>query len=119
MAGSFGLSGGVLYIPLLVIGLGMNLKNAAVTSLVLKMPTAIVNIITAGASGQFSSFEDNGLAWYLPLIVLAGSLIGSQIGPLLNKRMNDKQMLTVFNSVMSILVVWEVIYGSLMVTGIL
>lgn len=118
MSGTFGLSGGVLYVPLLVVGLGMNLKSAAVTSLVLKMPTALANIITAGASGQFSSFEANGLAWYLPLIILIGSLIGSQIGPLLNKRMNGKQMTLVFNVVMSVLMVWELIYGSLMLAEI-
>jgi len=119
LSGSFGFSGGVLFIPLLVIGLSMSLKKAAVTSLLLKLVTAAVNISVAGGSGQFNSFALDGVYEWLPLLILPGSFIGALIGPRISKIITDKSMMKVFNVVMITIVIWEVINSILMFKHIL
>ncbi len=120
MSGTFGLSGGVLFMPLLIIGLNMKLKDAAVTSLILKLGAALTNIVVIGASGQFQSDLVNvGIPWYFPLIIIGGAFIGSQIGPKLNTKLTDKHMKVLFNSIMSLMFVWEVVDGILITVGTL
>ena len=118
LSGTLGLSGGVMFIPLLVIGLNMKLKDAAVTSLLLKFGAASANIIVGGVSGQFSDFESNNVYWFLPLTILIGSIIGSQLGVFFHKKISDKNMLILFNCIMSILFCWEIISFALSLTGI-
>jgi len=61
LSGTFGLSGGIVFVPLLVVGLQMSLKEAAVTSLVLKLAASIANIVAGASSGQFAAFESHGV----------------------------------------------------------
>lgn len=61
LAGSFGLSGGVLFVPFLVVGLKMEPKQVAVNSLTLKLVTSLANVITGLGAGQYQEFETNGV----------------------------------------------------------
>jgi len=119
LSGSLGLSGGVLYMPLLVIGLSMSLKKAAVTSLLLKLASATTNIIVSGVSGQFTSFAIDGIYQWLPLLILPGSFIGAIIGPRISKKITDRTMHIVFNIVMSLILMWEVVNSILLFTNVL
>ena len=118
-SGSMGISGGVLFIPLLVIGLGMNLKEAAVNAIFLKIFAAAANITVGAASGQYADFQSHGVEWYLPLIIIIGSIPGSFIGPIFSKKMNDRKIKLTFNVVMSIILIWEMILSILISQGIM
>lgn len=107
LSGSFGLSGGIVFIPLLALFLKMKLKDAVVISLVLKLVTSITNIIVGVASMQFFEFEADGVYWFLPIIIIIGSFFGSQIGPVWNKKLTEKQINILFNCVMSIILIYE------------
>ena len=119
MSGTFGLSGGILYVPLLVIVLGFSLKQAAVTSLAIKLPVAVINLVALGASGQFDTFGDAGLVWYLPLIIVIGSIAGAIIGPKISKKVNEKTMKIIFVSVMVSLFILEVSHWLLLLFNVL
>lgn len=108
-SGSMGISGGVLFIPLLVIGLQMSLKEAAVNAIFLKIFAAAANITVGIASGQYDDFQSHGVEWYLPLIIIIGSIPGSFVGPMLSKRMKSGQIKLTFNVVMSIVLTWEIV----------
>ena len=119
LTGSIGLSGGVIFMPLLVVGLKKDLKEAAVTSLVLKLGVSLMNIIAALSVGQYQAFESHGVYWYLPLIIIVGSLAGAFIGPMFQKKISNKTMKVLFNVVMAILVVWEFTHAALLLTNVM
>ncbi len=119
LAGSFGLSGGVLFVPFLVIGLKMEPKQVAVNSLILKLVTSLANVIAGLADHQYQNFEANGVFWWAPLAVIGGTIVGSQIGPIFNKRMSNRQISIGFNVVLGSIFVWELISATLMVEEIL
>ena len=118
-SGSMGISGGVLFIPLLVIGLGMSLKKAAVNAIFLKIFAAAANITVGLSSGQYGDFTANGVLWYLPLIIVIGSIPGSFIGPMLSKKMTEKKTMILFNTVMGIILTWEITLTILISQGIM
>ena len=105
--------------PLLVVGLKKDLKEAAVTSLVLKLGVSLMNIIAALSVGQYQAFESHGVYWYLPLIIIVGSLAGAFIGPVFQKKISNKTMSILFNIVMATLVVWEFTHAALLLTNVM
>lgn len=113
LSGSFGLSGGVLFIPLLTVGLKMDLKSAVITSLSLKLVTSIANLASGIGTSQFMEFENNNVYWFAPLVIIIGSIVGSQIGPILSKPITKRQMKMLFLIVMIIIFIWEIIQGNL------
>ena len=126
LSGTIGLSGGVLFMPILVVGLKKDMKEAAVTSLVLKIGAAAVNISAGLIDHQFQDFEhysspDHEYVVYqwLPLLIIPGSLIGAFIGPMFQKKVTDKQMRILFNCVMACVITWELVQGILLVTGVM
>ncbi len=118
-SGALGISGGVLFIPLLVIGRGMTLKDAAVNSIMLTLMISFANIMTGIGTGSYSHFESNGFPWYLPLIIIAGSIPGALIGPLISKRIQHNHVQLILNIVLSGVVVWEVTSAILISQGIM
>lgn len=108
LSGSFGLSGGVLFVPILAIGLKLPAKDIAVNSLALKLVTSFVNVIADLASGQYQSFEEHSVYWWAPLVIIIGAFIGSQIGPMFNKKMSNKQISIAFNIVLGAVLIWEI-----------
>lgn len=119
LAGSFGLSGGVLFVPFLVIGLKMEPKQVAVNSLTLKLVTSLANVIAGFGDRQYQEFEDHGVFWWAPLAVIGGTVIGSQIGPIFNKKMTNKQVAIGFNIVLGSICIWEFTSATLMYEGVL
>lgn len=72
VAGMFGVGGGAIIVPLLVVFAGFEQKRASGTSLAAIVPTAIVGAISYGLRGDID----------LPaaVILIVGAVIGAQIG---------------------------------------
>lgn len=72
MSGLFGVGGGTVIVPLLVLMLHFDQRFAAGTSLAAIVPTAIVGVISYAVT--------DSVAWIPALILAAGSVVGAQIG---------------------------------------
>ncbi|KAA9089862.1 sulfite exporter TauE/SafE family protein [Microbacterium radiodurans] len=72
LSGLFGVGGGTVIVPLLVLFLGFDQRLAAGTSLAAIVPTASVGVISYALTGS--------VAWIPALILAAGAVIGAQIG---------------------------------------
>ncbi len=72
MSGLFGVGGGTVIVPLLVLLLGFDQRLAAGTSLAAIVPTASVGVISYAINGD--------VAWIPALILAAGAVGGAQIG---------------------------------------
>ncbi|NYF17743.1 hypothetical protein HDC37_002588 [Microbacterium sp. AK009] len=72
MSGLFGVGGGTVVVPLLVLVLGYGQRLAAGTSLAAIVPTAAVGVIAYAVN--------DSVAWIPALILAAGAVVGAQIG---------------------------------------
>lgn len=72
LSGLFGVGGGTVIVPLLVLLLRFDQRRAAGTSLAAIVPTASVGVISYALSGS--------VAWVAALILAAGAVVGAQIG---------------------------------------
>lgn len=72
LSGLFGVGGGTVIVPLLVLLLGFDQRFAAGTSLAAIVPTASVGVITYAIDGH--------VAWIPALILAAGAVLGAQVG---------------------------------------
>jgi len=80
LSGLFGVGGGTVIVPLLVLVLGMDQRLAAGTSLAAIVPTATVGVISYAVHGS--------VAWIPALILAAGAVIGAQVGTWLLPRVS-------------------------------
>ncbi|WP_424980911.1 sulfite exporter TauE/SafE family protein [Microbacterium sp. S308A+] len=81
LSGLFGVGGGTVIVPLLVLVLGFDQRLAAGTSLAAIVPTASIGVISYAASGS--------VAWIPALILAVGAVIGAQIGTRLLPRISQ------------------------------
>lgn len=81
LSGLFGVGGGTVIVPLLVLFLSFDQRLSAGTSLAAIVPTASVGVISYAASGS--------VAWIPALILAAGAVIGAQIGTRLLPRISQ------------------------------
>ncbi|WP_040166279.1 sulfite exporter TauE/SafE family protein [Microbacterium gorillae] len=81
LSGLFGVGGGTVIVPLLVMLLAFNQRYAAGTSLAAIVPTATVGVISYALEGA--------VAWIPALILAAGAVIGAQIGTALLPRISQ------------------------------
>ena len=81
LSGLFGVGGGTVIVPLLVLMLGFDQRLAAGTSLAAIVPTASVGVVSYAVSGS--------VAWIPALILAAGAVIGAQIGTRLLPRISQ------------------------------
>jgi uncharacterized membrane protein YfcA len=72
LAGMFGVGGGVLMVPLLIVAGGLDQRRAAATSLLAIMPTALVGTVSYAIEGEVS--------WGTAGIVAVGGIVGSWLG---------------------------------------
>lgn len=72
LSGLFGVGGGTVIVPLLVLLLGFDQRLAAGTSLAAIVPTASVGVISYALTGS--------VAWIPAIILAAGAVVGAQIG---------------------------------------
>ncbi|MFT4259308.1 sulfite exporter TauE/SafE family protein [Microbacterium sp.] len=81
LSGLFGVGGGTVIVPLLVLLLRFDQRLAAGTSLAAIVPTALVGVISYAANGA--------VAWIPALILAAGSVVGAQIGTRMLARLSQ------------------------------
>ncbi len=80
LSGLFGVGGGTVIVPLLVLLLRFDQRLAAGTSLAAIVPTATVGVISYAAHGS--------VAWIPALILAAGAVAGAQLGTWLLPRLS-------------------------------
>lgn len=81
LSGLFGVGGGTVIVPLLVLLLHFDQRLAAGTSLAAIVPTASVGVISYAVSGS--------VAWIPALLLAAGAVVGAQIGTRLLPRISQ------------------------------
>ncbi|WP_231882020.1 sulfite exporter TauE/SafE family protein [Microbacterium aurantiacum] len=81
MSGLFGVGGGTVIVPLLVLVLGFDQRLAAGTSLGAIVPTASVGVISYALN--------DSVAWIPALILAGGAVIGAQIGTALLAKLSQ------------------------------
>ncbi len=73
LSGLFGIGGGIVMVPMLVISAGFNQRQAAATSLAAIVPTAIIGSITYLVNGEI----DVAAGAFIAIGAVSGALIGS------------------------------------------
>lgn len=81
LSGLFGVGGGTVIVPLLVLLLHFNQRLAAGTSLAAIVPTAAVGVVSYALN--------DSVAWIPALILAVGAVIGAQIGTRLLPRVSQ------------------------------
>lgn len=84
LSGLFGVGGGTLIVPLLVLMMRFDQRLAAGTSLTAIVPTATVGVISYALSGS--------VAWIAALILAAGAVVGAQLGSRLMPRISQRAL---------------------------
>jgi uncharacterized membrane protein YfcA len=81
LSGLFGVGGGTVIVPLLVMFLTFNQRLAAGTSLAAIVPTAAVGVISYALNGSVD--------WLAAILLAAGAIVGTQIGTWLLPRVSQ------------------------------
>ncbi|MDF2581127.1 MAG: hypothetical protein K0S49_2706 [Microbacterium sp.] len=81
LSGLFGVGGGTVIVPLLVMFLKFDQRLAAGTSLAAIVPTATVGVISYAVHGS--------VAWVPAILLAAGAVVGAQIGAWLLPRISQ------------------------------
>lgn len=97
LSGLFGVGGGTVIVPLLVLLLGFDQRISAGTSLAAIVPTAGVGVISYAMSGA--------VAWIPALILAAGAVIGAQIGSRLLPKVSQTALRWGFVAFLAVVIV--------------
>lgn len=97
LAGMFGVGGGIIMVPALVIFAGMTQRVAAATSLAAIIPAAAIGCLGYAFSNQVD--------WLAALVLAVGAVIGAQLGTYLMSRIPQSTLLWFFVSLQAVLVV--------------
>ncbi len=97
LSGLFGVGGGTVIVPMLVLLAGFGQRLAAGTSLAAIVPTATVGVISYAAS--------DSVAWIPALILAAGAVLGAQVGTWLLPRLSQTVLRWGFIGFLAIVIV--------------
>ncbi|QKJ18611.1 sulfite exporter TauE/SafE family protein [Microbacterium hominis] len=97
LSGLFGVGGGTVIVPLLVLILAFDQRLASGTSLAAIVPTATVGVISYGVQGE--------VAWIPALILAAGAVVGAQIGTWLLARLSQTVLRWSFVGFLAVVIV--------------
>ena len=75
LAGLFGVGGGIVYVPVLALGLGLSQLDAEATSLLAILPTVAAGVVSQHAYGN--------VRWRAGLIVGLAGIAGVELGVLI------------------------------------
>ena len=100
-SGLFGIGGGVLLVPLLVLLFAFSQHRAQGTSLVALIPPTGALALLAYAKGGYVS-------WQTGFLLLPGLFVGGILGGMLAKRLKPNVMRKVFATTMFALGVWQI-----------
>lgn len=97
LSGAFGVGGGTVIVPLLVLILHADQRLAAGTSLAAIVPTATVGVVSYAVQGS--------VAWIPALLLAAGAVVGAQIGTWLLPRISQTALRWGFVGFVAIVIV--------------
>lgn len=97
LSGLFGVGGGTVIVPLLVLLLHFNQRLGAGTSLAAIVPTAAVGVVSYAVH--------DSVAWIPALILAAGSVVGAQIGTRLLPRISQTALRWYFVGFLALVIV--------------
>lgn len=101
-AGMFGVGGGVLLVPLLVLLFGFEQHNAQGTSLVaLVPPVGILAFINYAHAGHVN--------WTVGLLIMPGVFFGGLLGSRLAQTLSPRRMRRVFAIFLIVLGIWQIV----------
>lgn len=87
-SGVMGIGGGVIFLPILMYGLGLSARNAAGTGVLLLFCTVAVGTVEQALQGY--------VAIKLAMAILIGSSVGSQLGALTTNRLPNRVLRLLF-----------------------
>lgn len=100
VAGLFGVGGGVLLVPLLVLIFGFEQHRAQATSLeALVPPTSLLAFLNYARAGQVD--------WKVGLVVMPGIIVGALLGGRLAQRFSAPKMRRLFSALLFLLGAWQ------------
>ncbi|WP_460774413.1 sulfite exporter TauE/SafE family protein [Microbacterium sp. GXF7504] len=88
LSGLFGVGGGTVIVPLLVLFLTFNQRLAAGTSLAAIVPTAAVGVVSYALAGSVD--------WFAAILLAAGAIVGTQIGTWMLPRISQTVLRWIF-----------------------
>lgn len=94
LTGFFGVGGGFIVVPMLVIGLHLDMRRAAGTSLLVMIMSSAVSLIARIGT-------DVQIDWPLVLLFLAGSMTGSLLGGPLSQKARPSTLTLVFSGLLA------------------
>jgi uncharacterized membrane protein YfcA len=92
LAGMFGVGGGIVYVPVLALGLGLTQLDAEATSLLAILPTV--------ASGVVSHHAYGNVRWRAGLIVGLAGIAGVEVGVLIAQAISEDLLRRLFGGLM-------------------
>ena len=104
LSSSFGIGGGIIFVPCLIIILGLNMKTASATSQFALMFTSLAGLTLFVIEGKPD--------YFMGFILSVGSIIGGTIGSMLTGRMKSTMLLKIF-SILLLVVSLKLIYDGL------
>ncbi|WEV73272.1 sulfite exporter TauE/SafE family protein [Bifidobacterium sp. ESL0790] len=100
-SGLFGIGGGSIIVPALV-WLGMSQRHAAATSLAAIIPLSISGVVSYATAGNVD--------WLAALLMVVGTIIGSQIGSWLLSRLPELFLRWFFVAFLAVMVVSQLVF---------
>jgi len=97
LSGLFGVGGGTVIVPLLVMFLTFNQRLAAGTSLAAIVPTATVGVVSYALNGSVD--------WLAAILLAAGAIVGTQIGTWLLPRISQTALRWTFVAFVAVVIV--------------
>lgn len=103
-SGLMGIGGGVLFMPVLLYGIGLSVRNAAGTGVLLLLVTV--------ATGTFEQALAGYVSLRLAMAILIGSSIGSQLGAIATNRLPNRILRLIFATLVMAtvaMIAWDLI----------
>jgi uncharacterized membrane protein YfcA len=91
-SGLLGMGGGTVMVPALILTLGLDIRTAAATSLFVMIPSAALATLEHALAGD--------TRWDLALPLIAGIIVGAQLGPLVSGRVPKARLQQLFSLVL-------------------
>ena len=104
LSSSFGIGGGIIFVPCLIILLGFTMKKASATSQ--------FALIFTSLSGLTLFIIDGKPNYYMGFILSIGSIIGGTLGSMLTGRMKSDILLKIFSILLLVVSLKLIIDGS-------
>ncbi|WP_119696329.1 sulfite exporter TauE/SafE family protein [Microbacterium halotolerans] len=97
LSGLFGVGGGTVIVPLLVLLLSFDQRLAAGTSLTAIVPIAVIGVISYAGHGS--------VAWLPALLLACGAIVGAQIGTWLLPQVSQRILRLCFVAFLAVVIV--------------